>query len=185
MSPFLKYNPKNREVEIVSPEIFLIDEIADIKNKCLTNEEMLRELAFVHFMTWHRSPYNKYDNKVERIENDLKIKYNSRIEAAVNKFNELVDSFEIQFLNTTIELIKKTEMYFKNVNYSITHNGKPIYTPKEIFAAIKQVPDTLQALKNALDNIKETDNISAVIAKGSRVVSNREEPKSINRGVID
>lgn len=184
---FLKYDIESKKLYVANPDIFLFEGFKEIGDKCRTQEERHRELAFVHLMTWHKSPYNKYqEDKIKKIEEHLKIKYNDRIEKAINTIKDLVIPFEIEFLMTCQETAKKTNEYFKNIDYSERDKGnKPIYKPKEILNALEAVPSTLASLEKAINNIKETDSVSSVIGRGQRTISSNEEPKEKNKMVSE
>lgn len=179
---FLKYDFNSRSLKVISPEIFLLDSFKKIAEACRTEEEMQRELAFVHLMTWHKSPFIKYTNKVEKIEEHLKIKINERIIKAIEDIEDLVVPFEIEFLMTCIETAKKTKNHFESIDYSERDkSNKPIYKPKDVLNALEAVPNTLAALEKALNNIQETDSVSSIVGRGQRTISSKEEPKEKNK----
>lgn len=109
-----------------------------------------QELGIVYFYADHSSPYAVYDKgeRIKKIEKDLKIKYNSKIRKAIDKYNELSETSAIKLLKSARSSVNKLEKYFETINLDILDdNGKPIYSAKDLIANLSNMGKVVNGLE--------------------------------------
>jgi hypothetical protein len=151
----------SNNVAIPSAYILTIPEFETLTSK---------ELAFVYFYTDHKSPYSFYENGERKIklEEDLKVKVNAKIQAAIKKYEELSETHAIRLLKAARISVHKLEKYFKEIDLTATDdNGKLLFSAKDLVANLKNVGDVVEGL-NTLEELiikdaaKDSPNRSGV-----------------------
>lgn len=137
-----------------------------------------KELAFIYWFADPRSNYKEsYQDERERTEKikkllglDDKWEIDSVIQEAVDFYTEEIkDDFDIGFLEDAIAAAEKTREYFRNVDYSISIKGKPVYDGKTVMAMLEKTPNTIESLKNARKKIYNSEKLNPKIRGGGTV----------------
>jgi hypothetical protein len=123
-----------------------------------------QELGAVYFYTDHRSPYAVYDEgeRVEKIIQDLKVKFTPKMKSAIDKYKELSETSAIKLLKSARASVTKLEKYFETINLNILDDhGKPIYHAKDLIANLSnmaKVVNGLEELESIVKKHQQKDN---------------------------
>lgn len=129
-----------------------------------------QELGAVYFYSDHRSPYAVYDEseRMEKISQDLKVKFTPKVRGAIDKYKELSETSAIKLLKSAKASVTKLEKYFRTVDLNILDdNGKPIYHAKDLIANLSNMSKVV----NGLDELEE-------------IVRKHEQKDNPNRGGV-
>ena len=122
------------------------------------------ELAFVYFFTDHDSPYAPYEDeeRVDKLEEDLKVKANPKIKGAIDKYKELSETSAVKLLKAARASVTKLEKYFRTVDLTmLDDNGKPIYHAKDLvsnLANMGKVVASLDELEELVQKQQQKEN---------------------------
>ena len=108
------------------------------------------ELGAVYFYTDHRSPYTVYEEqeRMDRIGQDLKVKFTSKVMGATDKYKELSETSAIKLLKSARSSVTKLERYFDTVNLNVLDDhGKPIYHAKDLIANLSNMGKVINGLE--------------------------------------
>lgn len=123
-----------------------------------------QELGAVYFYTDHRSPYAVYDEseRVEKICQDLKVKFSPKVKGAIDKYKELSETSAVKLLKSARSSVTKLEKYFATINLNVLDdNGKPIYHAKDLIsnlANMAKVVNGLEELEEIVKRHEQKDN---------------------------
>jgi len=123
-----------------------------------------QELGAVYFYTDHRSPYAVYDEseRVEKIGQDLKVKFSPKMKGAIDKYKELSETSAVKLLKSARSSVTKLEKYFATINLNVLDdNGKPIYHAKDLIsnlANMAKVVNGLEELEEIVKRHEQKDN---------------------------
>lgn len=123
-----------------------------------------QELGAVYFYTDHRSPYAVYDEseRVEKIGQDLKVKFSPKVKGAIDKYKELSETSAVKLLKSARNSVTKLEKYFATINLNVLDdNGKPIYHAKDLIsnlANMAKVVNGLEELEEIVKRHEQKDN---------------------------
>jgi hypothetical protein len=123
-----------------------------------------QELGAVYFYTDHRSPYAVYDEseRVEKIGQDLKVKFSPKVKGAIDKYKELSETSAVKLLKSARSSVTKLEKYFATINLNVLDdNGKPIYHAKDLIsnlANMAKVVNGLEELEEIVKRHEQKDN---------------------------
>ena len=123
-----------------------------------------QELGAVYFYTDHRSPYAVYDEseRVEKISQDLKVKFTPKMRGAIDKYKELSETSAIKLLKSARASVTKLERYFETINLNVLDDhGKPIYHAKDLIANLSnmaKVVNGLEELEAIVKKHQQKDN---------------------------
>lgn len=123
-----------------------------------------QELGAVYFYTDHRSPYAVYDEseRVEKISQDLKVKFTPKVRGAIDKYKELSETSAIKLLKSARASVTKLERYFETINLNVLDDhGKPIYHAKDLIANLSnmaKVVNGLEELEAIVKKHQQKDN---------------------------
>jgi hypothetical protein len=123
-----------------------------------------QELGAVYFYTDHRSPYAVYDEseRVEKICQDLKVKFSPKVKGAIDKYKELSETSAVKLLKSARNSVTKLEKYFATINLNVLDdNGKPIYHAKDLIsnlANMAKVVNGLEELEEIVKRHEQKDN---------------------------
>lgn len=184
----LEINQENLEISI-SPEAALVKEFKALidRDNTVFKKRCKKELAVVRLLSLYKSPYDKYKSdeaKLEAAAKDFGIEIDSLVLEAIARYQDMVygSDYIIRMIHAAKNATQKTENFFNNLDYSLVDKGnKPIYKPKEVLAAIKEVPIVLKGLEEAEQRVREGMKTKATISKGKREVTSQEIPSNINR----
>ena len=92
----------SNNVAVPSPYALTISEFKILKGQ---------ELGAVYFFADHNSPYAAYDNDEREVKicQDLKIKFTTKVHAAIDKYNELSETHAVKLLKAARHYINKLE----------------------------------------------------------------------------
>mgnify|MGYP003627614140 FL=1 len=150
-----------------SPYACTILEFKGLKNK---------ELAFVYFMIDHRSAYSVYEWEQREIEvkisifgNDSKWSPSTKVLAACEKYEKLIETSAVRLLKAAKESIVKLEKYFRFVDLNaMDDRGKPIYAAKDLI-------NNLEKMGKVVDGLTRLEDI----------VKREEQAANMNRGGVE
>ena len=157
----------NNHLAAPSPYTLVIKEFKKLykRDKSKGKETAMKELAYVYFRCNHNSPYAIYDGEEKdgKIKNSLfgeesKWKSDVVVEAACDRYINLMDTHAILLLKSARNSIKKLEKYFDDVDLTLLDdNGKPIYSAKDLVANLTKVGDVVQGLSKLEDIVKREE----------------------------
>ena len=145
----------SKNVVVPSAYALTINEFKSLKSS---------ELGAVYFYTDHRSPYAVYEEqeRMDRIGQDLKVKFTSKVMGAVDKYKELSETSAIKLLKSARNSVTKLERYFATVNLNVLDDhGKPIYHAKDLIANLAnmgKVVNGLEELEAIVKKHEQKDN---------------------------
>ena len=116
-----------------------------------------QELGAVYFYTDHRSPYAVYDEseRVEKIGQDLKVKFTPKLKGAIDKYKELSETSAVKLLKSARSSVTKLEKYFATINLNVLDdNGKPIYHAKDLIANLSNMAKVVNGLEELEEIVK-------------------------------
>lgn len=151
----------SNNVAVPSPYALTISEFKVLKGA---------ELGAVYFFADHTSPYAVYDEdeRVEKIGQDLKVKFSTKVLAGIDKYKELSETHAVKLLKAARHSINKLEQYFKIIDLTaIDDHGKPIYQAKDLIANLEKMGKVV----NGLDDLEE-------------IVKKQQSRKNPNRGGV-
>jgi len=159
---------------IISPEALLIDDFAKIWNRDKTKDKSVatKELAYVYFLSDYKSIYNTYPSEIkeERIIEDVfkgKFKPDKLVLTAIDKYNELHNTFNMRFLKSARYAAEKSMEYYNNVDYTEKDpKGNFVYKIKEVNASIKDCSGILDALDKLIDKVSKEQQLQEAKQRG-------------------
>lgn len=135
----------------------------------------VQELAYVYFMCDHRSPFAVYalDQRHIEVKNsifdkDSKWKLTPNVQAAMDQYNDLIETSAVKLLKAARESVNKLEAYFREVDLMMLDgNLKPIYKASDLV-------NTLEKMGKVIDGITRLEEI----------VMKEEKASNQNRGGV-
>lgn len=174
--PLLELKDKQTlEVE-VSPYALQIQEFKNLvrRDKGMKGDSTGRhkkraraELAYIWLMYNPKSGFvESYDDEEVRhkeVVNSLELpdswKVDKTIEAAVEKYKELVEDSLTKVWKTTKHSLNKLKQFLDNADLSQRdENGRPVYSVKEFRDTIKQMPSLADSIDELEKKIREREN---------------------------
>jgi hypothetical protein len=172
----------------VSPESLTIKEFSDIwtADTTKTKDDAIKELSFVYFMCWYKSPYRGYDvqDRMEHLKidviRDAKWKMPERVGRAMVKYEELLisNSPAMGLLKDAQHAILKVREYFRTVDIKNDTKGTKMATLLKSISSVDSVIKGLASLENKVE--QELESIGRV--RGGGRIGNRELPKEKRAG---
>jgi hypothetical protein len=134
------------------------------------------ELSFVYFMIDHRSPYSVYEWDQRIIEIKISIfgekskwSASTKVMAACNKYDKLIETSAVRLLKAARESIVKLEKYFRFVDLNtLDDRGKPIYSAKDL-----------------ISNLEKMGKVVDGLTKLEEIVKREEQAANTNRGGVE
>ena len=117
-----------------------------------------QELGAIYFYTDHRSPYAVYEEqeRMDKIGQDLKVKFTAKVMGAVDKYKELSETSAIKLLKSARSSVAKLERYFETINLNVLDDhGKPIYHAKDLIANLSNMGKVLNGLEELEEIVKK------------------------------
>ena len=117
-----------------------------------------QELGAIYFYTDHRSPYAVYEEqeRMDKIWQDLKVKFTAKVMGAVDKYKELSETSAIKLLKSARSSVAKLERYFETINLNVLDDhGKPIYHAKDLIANLSNMGKVLNGLEELEEIVKK------------------------------
>lgn len=117
-----------------------------------------QELGAVYFYTDHRSPYAVYEEqeRMDKIGQDLKVKFTAKVMGAVDKYKELSETSAIKLLKSARSSVAKLERYFETINLNVLDDhGKPIYHAKDLIMNLSNMGKVLNGLEELEEIVKK------------------------------
>jgi len=148
-------------------------------------DNAVKELSFVYFMCWYKSPYRGYENtdRINKLKIDLMgdVNYNvpRRVFEAIVKYEELLLSASpsMQFLKDAHTAINKAGSFLRNVNLTDDPKGSKMAIVLKTIGSIESVIKGLAALEIKVE--QEIENTGRV--RGGGRLGNRERPKQLRQ----
>jgi hypothetical protein len=137
----------------------------------------IEKIKFIWLYADYNSPYKQYtdEDRILKLEKDLKIKFTADIQKGVNKYKELTYTFNMGFLADAKYAAQKTREYFRSVDYTkIDVKGNPIYKGTDITKMLKDVTGVITSL-DILEKKVETEQISQSKVKAGAKISKWEQ----------
>ena len=92
------------------------------------------------------------------------------IKAAITKYKELQTSPISRLLQSAMDTCDKMTDYFNGVDFKkVDHNGKPIYTLKEVSSVMKDIGDIVSSLESLKDKVEREHMERGSIRGGSGI----------------
>lgn len=171
----LQINIETGKIEI-DPYFATIPEINKLYKKDI------RYLSAIAFLINYDSPFHRYPDKEKRILERLKLESidfeDFRI--AIDIYKEEYVTIEYELHIAAVEAVKKSKDFLATIDYSLMFKGKPVWSPKEVFAIIKEIPGVAKSLEDSMQRLEEGMKSKAIMAKGKREISRREDPNDKN-----
>ncbi len=123
------------------------------------------------------SAYRNYpeDERIKKLENDLKIKFDSDLLAAISRFKEMSYSFSMRYYEANQNAINKTMDYLNNVDYSqVDNKGNLLYNIKTVTDTVKNCSAILASL-STLEEKVHSEQLTASKVRGNANIRKREE----------
>ena len=147
---------KEGNIVYPSPYTCTILEFKDLTSK---------ELAFVYFMTDHRSAYSVYEWDQREIEvkssvfgNTSKWSPSPKVLGACEKYEKLIETSAVRLLKAARESIVKLEKYFRFIDLHATDDkGKPIYAAKDLISNLEKMGKVVDGLTRLEDIVKREE----------------------------
>lgn len=117
-----------------------------------------QELGAIYFYTDHRSPYAVYEEqeRMDKIGQDLKVKFTAKVMGAVDKYKELSETSAIKLLKSARSSVAKLERYFETINLNVLDDhGKPIYHAKDLIMNLSNMGKVLNGLEELEEIVKK------------------------------
>ena len=152
---------------IPSPYALSIKEFTDLK---------VEELAYVYFMTDHRSPFSVYEEDQRTIEvsksifgEKTKWKPSAKVLGACDKYDKLIETSAVRLLKAARNSIVKLEKYFRDIDlHLMDDHGKPIFHAKDLIA-----------------NLSNMGRVVDGLSRLEEIVRKEEQAANTNRGGIE
>ena len=123
------------------------------------------ELAFVYFMTDHKSPFSVYelDQRQIEVKNSIfgdKKKWvpPTKVLAACDKYDKLIETSAVRLLKAARESIIKLEKYFRDIDlHLMDDHGKPIFHAKDLIANLSNMGKVIDGLTRLEEIVKKEE----------------------------
>lgn len=163
---------------VMNPTILWVPEFRTLwdRDKSKHKEQAVNEISYIVFLHDFRSPYLAYP--VGERENRIKKDYfksadwqpDDTIKAAVAKYKELQTSPISRLLQSAMDTCDKMTDYFNGIDFKkVDHNGKPIYTLKEVSSVMKDIGDIVSSLESLKDKVEREHMERGSIRGGSGI----------------
>lgn len=148
---------------VMNPTILWVPEFRTLwdRDKSKHKVDAVNEISYIVFLHDFRSPYMAYPTteREARIKrdyfNDEKWQPDEKVAAAVSKYKELQSSPISRLLQSAMDTCDKMTDYFNNIDFKkVDHNGKPIYTLKEVSSVMKDIGDIVSSLESLKDKVE-------------------------------
>ena len=124
-----------------------------------------KELAFVYFMTDHRSPFSVYEwkQRVGEVKNSIfstkeKFTASKKVLDACTAYEKLLETSAVKLLKAARESIVKLEKYFRDIDLTMMDdNGKPIFHAKDLIANLSNMGKVVDGLTRLEDIVKKEE----------------------------
>ena len=124
-----------------------------------------QELAFVYFMIDHKSPFAVYEwkqrldeIKISIFGEEKKWKPSSKVLAACDKYEELIETSAVKLLKAAKESVVKLEKYFRDIDLTLTDdNGRPIFHAKDLINNLEKMGKVVDGLTRLEDIVKKEE----------------------------
>lgn len=163
---------------VMNPTILWVPEFRTLwdRDKSKHKEQAVNEISYIVFLYDFRSPYMAYPIG----ERELRIKKDyfksedwvpdEQIKAAVAKYKELQTSPISRLLQSAMDTCDKMTDYFNGIDFKkVDHNGKPIYTLKEVSSVMKDIGDIVSSLESLKDKVEREQTERGSIRGGTGI----------------
>lgn len=147
---------------VMNPTILWVPEFRTLwdRDKSKHKEQAVNEISYIVFLYDFRSPYTAYstNEREARIKKDCfkseEWQPDDAIKAAVIKYKELQSSPISRLLQSAMDTCDKMTDYFNSVDFKkVDHNGKPIFTLKEVSSVMKDIGDIVSSLESLKEKV--------------------------------
>tara|TARA_R110002110_G_scaffold82730_5_gene215154 strand:+ start:309 stop:830 length:522 start_codon:yes stop_codon:yes gene_type:complete len=122
-----------------------------------------KELAFVYFITDHKSPFSVYEWSQRSIEvknsifgENNNFKTTPKILAACEKYDKLIETSAVRLLRAARESVIKLEKYFRDIDLTMMDdNGRPIFHAKDLINNLEKMGKVVDGLTNLEEIVKK------------------------------
>jgi hypothetical protein len=185
---------------VVTPEALMIKEFKAIWDRDTNKNKVnaLEELSFVFWKGYYDTIYDKYSSnkeKDEAITNDVITqkgwKPDTVIDAAVDKYIEVQETFSMAFLNSAMVAAKQMKQYFETVKLEERDkNGKPVWKPQDLTGAVVKSVEIIEAIEKWKERARKELELKDSKIRGGGIVGVFEDPSTASwlddsmRGII-
>lgn len=162
----------------MNPTILWVPEFRTLwdRDKSKQKEQAVNEISYIVFLHDFRSPYLAYPTN----EREVRIKKDyfksadwlpdDAVKAAIAKYKELQTSPISRLLQSAMDTCDKMTDYFNGVDFKkVDHNGKPIYTLKEVSSVMKDIGDIVSSLESLKEKVEREHMERGSIRGGSGI----------------
>ena len=136
----------------------------------------VEELSFVYFIVDHRSPFAVYEweQRLIEVKNSIfgekkKFKPSSKVLAACDKYEKLIETSAVRLLKAANESVVKLEKYFRDIDLTLVDdNGRPIFHAKDL-----------------INNLEKMGKVVDGLTRLEEIVKKEEQAANTNRGGIE
>tara|TARA_R110002167_G_scaffold198402_2_gene401450 strand:+ start:183 stop:704 length:522 start_codon:yes stop_codon:yes gene_type:complete len=122
-----------------------------------------KELAFVYFITDHKSPFSVYEwsQRATEVKNSIfgennNFKTTPKILAACEKYDKLIETSAVRLLRAARESVIKLEKYFRDIDLTVMDdNGRPIFHAKDLISNLEKMGKVVDGLTNLEEIVKK------------------------------
>jgi hypothetical protein len=159
---------------IITAEALLIPQFKKIwdMDKSKDKGQAIKELSYIYLTTDYKSIYASFphDIKIDTVSKDLfktSYKPSKEVLEGIEKYEELQDSFNMQFLKSAKFAAEKNMQYFRSVDYEERDiKGNPVYKIKEVQAALKDCGGVIDTLDKLMDKVAKEQKLSESRSRG-------------------
>jgi hypothetical protein len=93
---------------------------------------------------------------MEKTAHDLKMKFNSKVLGAIDKYKELSETSAVKLLKAARSSVSKLERYFRTIDLQLLDDhGKPIYHAKDLIANLEKMGKVVNGLEELEEIVKK------------------------------
>ena len=137
----------------------------------------IEELAYIYYMTDHKSPFSVYDE--ERRHDEVsqsifkkKYKRSKKIELAEIKYKELTETSAVKLLKAARASVTKLEKYFRDIDLTLMDdNGRLMFSAKDLVQNLSKMGDVINGLSKLEEQVKKEEQVNSVNRGG--VITNK------------
>lgn len=129
----------------------------------------VEELSYIFFMLDPKSPYSQYEKKMrhDTVVEDLfpakkTFKPSTKLQAALDKYDQLIDTTALRLLRSARLGAQKLESYFETVDLTLLDDrGKPIYAAKDLMSNLASMGATVDGLAKLEELVAKQEDAAA------------------------
>lgn len=150
----------NNDRLVVNPALSSIKEFKSV----LSRKNCEDIFAYIFHVVDYRSPYAIYeDDRGSKVLDDIPIKIDDVVNAAIKKYEELTVTEAVLMLNSAKKAVRTLRNYFEKID--VAENEDPGKASKDLISNIKSLGGVIQGLKELEEEVKKEKQINKNIRK--------------------